>query len=382
MRTQAVGIPRWLLGALMATGLATALATAGESTEAAKGCPFLVPRDKVQVEIAKLRFSEGIVSEDGQKVEVPKNRRQLFRYAIITLKIKKAAGERLLLPLAGLTLHYYHGAEPDVCPCEASSAFAIKMGDERPLKFPWEGPRWPQQTTSTKATEATEVYIDCVYPMMETDTKECWITLPEPTSAQPFIVEGWKGGTAPEAVASEPAPKPAAPAEKKPCPILGMGNGIAADIARVTFTDLVVGIDGNERRIPDDQRKSVFRYALVTLRIRKPSGIRFTLAAADLTLHYNRRDQSDWAPCDGLSSYTRSIDADRLMKLQDSQGPGWMKQSTNPASTDASEVYIDALFPSVEKDVKEIWLCISTPTVKEPFVSEGWQPAAKPLGTE
>jgi len=412
MRTQAVRILRWLVGALVATGLAAALATAGESAAPAKGCPFLVPRDKFQIEIAKVRFSEQIVSDEGRTVEVPKNRRILFRYAIVTLKVTKPPGEKLLLPLAGLTLHYYHGGEPDVCPCEAASALTAKLGDERPLKFPWEGPGWPQQTTSIKTTESGEVYIDVVYPMMETDTKECWITLPEPSVSQPFLADGWKTVTAPEAPApaekgargpkqetpaekgapapkaqppaqkgeQAPAPKPQPAAETRPCPLVGMGNGVAIDIARVAFVERVVGIDGNDRRIPDDQRRSVFRYGLITLRIRKPSGLRFTLAAADLTLHYNRAERSDWAPCDGLSTFSRSLDTERLMKLQDSQGPGWMKQTTNAAATDASEVYVDCLFPSMEKDVREIWICVSTPTAKAPFVSEGWQP--RPPGAE
>ena len=379
MRTQAVRIPRWLFGALMATGLAAALATAGEGAAPAKGCPFLVPRDQFQIEIAKVRFAEQIVSEEGRAVEVPKNRRGLFRYAILTLKIKKPAGEKLLLPLAGLTLHYYHGTEPDVCPCEAASGFTTSLDADRALKFPWEGPGWPAQSTVHKTTEATVVYIDAVYPMMETDTKECWITLPEPTTAQPFLVEGWKGGAAPDAASPAPPPaKPAAAGEKRPCPLVGIGNGVTIDIARVTCVDTVQGIDGNVRQIPDDQRKTVFRYGVVTLRVRTPSGLRFTLAAADLTLHYNRGERSDWAPCDGLSGFSRLLDADRLMKLQDSQGPGWMKQVTGAAATEASEVYIDALFPSMEKDIREIWICVSTPTTKEPFKSEGWTP--RPLG--
>jgi hypothetical protein len=381
MRTQAVRIARWLFGALIATGLSAALATAGEASASAKGCPFLVPRGPCQIEIAKVRFAEQITSDEGRNVEVPKNRRHLFRYAIITLKITKPAGEKLLLPLAGLTLHYYHGTEPDVAPCEAASGFTTKLDGDRSLKFPWEGPGWPAQSTIHKTTEAAEVYIDAVYPMMEADTKECWMTLPEPTTAQPFLVEGWKGATVGDAPSpAAPAAPPAAQPGKKICPLQGVGNGVTIDIARVAFLERVQGIDGNVREIPNDQRRTVFRYGVVTLRVRKPIGLRYTLAAADLTLHYNRSDRSDWAPCDGLSSFSRSLDADRLMKLQDSQGPGWMKQATNSASTEASEVYIDALFPSMEKDVREIWICVSTPTTKEPAVAAGWTP--RPGGAE
>jgi len=174
-----------------------------------------------------------------------------------------------------------------------------------------------------------------------------------------------------------PAPaakeKEAPKASAKPCPLVIPLDQIKIEIAAIRYEVEVQGVDGNMMRLPDNRRNN-FRYAIVTLRFRKPAGAKVVLAAADLTLHYCHGFEQDVTPCEGLSSFGTHLDEERMMKLPQMQGPGWLKQTTNARCTDASEAYVDCVFAMVEPDARECWICVAQPSASAPYITKGWSP--------
>jgi len=111
-----------------------------------------------------------------------------YRFAVATLKITKPAGETVSLAAADVTLHYYHGDETDVAPCEGLSWFKSDPGADVPMHMNMmSGPDHIRQITGSGTTGNTVVYIDAVFTLMEPDTKECWICLARPTTTEPFV---------------------------------------------------------------------------------------------------------------------------------------------------------------------------------------------------
>ena len=131
------------------------------------------------------------------------------------------------------------------------------------------------------------------------------------------------------------------------------------------------GVDGNRMAVPQDRRDK-YRYALVTLRIRKPAKLKLTIAAADLALHYFHGNEAEVAPAEGLSTFSTTLDGERPLRIPQMQGPGWVKQTTGTRATEAAEIFCDAAFALVEPDVRECWIAVGQPSTQAPFVSKGW----------
>ena len=159
------------------------------------------------------------------------------------------------------------------------------------------------------------------------------------------------------------------------CPHLVDLQQVKMEVAQIIFVDLVDGAGGTRLRVPDDQRDK-FRIAVVTVRVKKPAGMRIEMAAADLTLHYYHGTEVEVAPCEGISAFATVLDIDRQVNLARMPGPGWVKMTTMPRSTQATEVYFDAVFDKVEPDTREVWLCVAQPTTLEPFLcpTPAWRP--------
>ncbi len=157
------------------------------------------------------------------------------------------------------------------------------------------------------------------------------------------------------------------------CPYVSSPRDVTMEIVEIRYVDSVPGVDGNSMRIPSEH-SAKFRVAVVTVKVRKPIGKRLTLAAADLTLHYNHGASQEVAPCEGMSGFSRKIDDERGIKLFRGQGPGWIKQSTGIRLTDLSEVYFDAVFSLIEPQIREVWLYVAQPAMSKPFTTNGWNP--------
>jgi hypothetical protein len=172
------------------------------------------------------------------------------------------------------------------------------------------------------------------------------------------------------------APARAAGADPE-CPLTLDLKKIGVQIDNIAYVEEVPGIDGNSMKLDDEQRPK-FRIALVTLKIAKPAGTKLTLAAADLTLHYRNGDASEVTVCEGLSVFSTAKDQDRAVKLPRQSGPGFVKQVTGPAATQASTVYVDAVFGFIEPDIRDVWIAVGQPSAVAPYVTTGWKaPAAQ-----
>jgi hypothetical protein len=62
------------------------------------------------------------------------------------------------------------------------------------------------------------------------------------------------------------------------------------------------------------------------------------------------------------------------MKMFNTSGPGWVKQKTGVRSSQASVVYLDAVFHLIEPTISEVWLCVAQPSKPLPFKTKGWSP--------
>jgi hypothetical protein len=156
------------------------------------------------------------------------------------------------------------------------------------------------------------------------------------------------------------------------CPLALNADRIQAEIAGIQFVEKVPGSDGNSMEI-DADTKDDYRIALVTLQITKPANEPLTIAAADLTLHYYFGNQTEVAACEGLSVITNTRDTDRAVKMPQYRGPGFVKQSTGNLGTQASTVYVDAVFGFIEPDISEAWIAVARPSTSTPFKTSGWK---------
>jgi hypothetical protein len=151
-------------------------------------CPHVMPvGPQHQVEIVRMSFTDHVESLLYLH-QIPDAARNEYRFAVVTLRITKPAGQSLSLAAADLTLHYYHGRETEVAPCEGLSWFKNDPNAKMPILMnPVPGPGFVKQTTSPKGTAGTIVYIDAVFGFMEPDTRECWICIGHPVAPEPFI---------------------------------------------------------------------------------------------------------------------------------------------------------------------------------------------------
>ena len=159
-------------------------------------------------------------------------------------------------------------------------------------------------------------------------------------------------------------------------PLIVPTEKVTLEIKSIRFTDEVEGCDGTVASVSPQQRGR-YRFGVATIRIRKPAGMKLTIAAADLTLHYYHGENSEVAPTEGISTYSKTEEGERFMKLSRPAGPGWIKQTTTARCTDATEVYIEAVFAMMEPNTRECWLAVGQPTTVAPYASLGYDRGAR-----
>lgn len=164
-------------------------------SKSSRTCPHQVQLGpQCQMEIASMSFTNRLEGPLFRR-QIPEAERQEYQFAVVTLKITKPAGASLSLAAADLTLHYYHGEETEVAPCEGLSWFKSDAGSDVPILMSLiPGPGFLKQTTEPALTNSTIVYIDAVFAYMEPDTSECWICLGHPATTEPFVcpTPAWK----------------------------------------------------------------------------------------------------------------------------------------------------------------------------------------------
>jgi len=189
----------WVIGVLvvgiagMVIGSQIPLFAQSTFPQFAKPCPMVMDfRQNMKAEIINVVFSEEVVGVKGNKMSIPDKVKDKQRLAVVTIKITKPPGRRLVVPAADFTLHYYHGNVPEVAPCEGISEFTATEDTARPIDLSTcAGPGFVKQQTRTRTTQAGVVYMDAVFGYMEPDTKECWICVGQPGVVEPFVTNGW-----------------------------------------------------------------------------------------------------------------------------------------------------------------------------------------------
>jgi hypothetical protein len=158
------------------------------------------------------------------------------------------------------------------------------------------------------------------------------------------------------------------------CPaFVDIQNGIAAEIVSVRLSDEIQGMD-RKLVMPPVRHQERLKFCTVTLRITKPAGRRLTLAAADLTAHFWRRDEPQVTSCLGLSPFSIEKDSFRPMQFMPTEGFLFIRASTGASTTPAAEVFVDAVFPFVPADAGQLWICLGQPIGKQPYVWAAPQP--------
>jgi len=150
--------------------------------------PLVVPLSDVKIEIKEIMYLEQV---EGLKVQADK--RDKFRIALVTIQFTKPAGRSVEVAAADLTLHYTHGGEAEVAPCEGISSFNQTLTEDRAMKmFNQSGPGWIKQKTAVRSTQATVVYLDAAFALIEPDISDVWLCVGQPAQTQVFKTGGWK----------------------------------------------------------------------------------------------------------------------------------------------------------------------------------------------
>lgn len=114
-----------------------------------------------------------------------------YRYAVVTVKITKDAGQPLKVALADFTLHYRYGEnKEEVAYCAAMSSFSTVLDVDRDLKASKNGPGWSKQSTGTRSTARAVVYVDLAFRKIENTVNDMWICVAQPKSSA-FRSSGW-----------------------------------------------------------------------------------------------------------------------------------------------------------------------------------------------
>jgi hypothetical protein len=201
----------WVLGA---AGVAAAQGVATPPNE----CPYVLLSRGVTMEIAEIKYVESVQGVDGNTLKMPAEQIDKFRLGVVTVRVEKPTGKRLAIAAADLTLHYNHGQSQEVSPCEGLSTFTRQPDEERPVKlFKGAGPGWIKQTTGLRATEASEIYFDAIFHLVEPDIREVWLCVGQPSTPKAFPTAGWtpKPKEKPPELAKPKPPEPAKPKDSE-----------------------------------------------------------------------------------------------------------------------------------------------------------------------
>ncbi|NLV32572.1 MAG: hypothetical protein GXY47_15625 [Acidobacteria bacterium] len=147
----------------------------------------------IKAELTGLVFVDEV--RDGTRwMRINADKKDKYRLGIATLRISKPAGTRLTLACADVTLHYYHGENNEVAPCEGLSSFVSSADSDRDISLSTtNGPGFLKKQTSVRATEATTVYIDVLFGYMEQDVGGAWVAIGQVCDREKgFASSGWK----------------------------------------------------------------------------------------------------------------------------------------------------------------------------------------------
>lgn len=175
---------------LIAACLGATASSDAQNRAAAHGSDSAVP-GAVDISALKMKIvGAAFVTEyDGGIARYKESQPDKYHGVVVTLRITKPKGMALSLNAADLPLHYTRGTDHEVAPCHGLSAFSTCQDHDRPMTIGAAG--FVKTSTRLATTSAEEVYVDCFYQGMESDTDEMHILVAQPTGAAGFRTEGW-----------------------------------------------------------------------------------------------------------------------------------------------------------------------------------------------
>lgn len=168
-------------------GIPAAAAGEDQAAPAGPGVPGAWDTAGIKAEIAAVSFVAEYPGANGAYVE---KEPEGYRAAVITLRLKKAAGASLTLHPADISLHYRHGGSYDVSPCKGMSSFGVKREAARPMRFFPSG--FGEMTADREAAAASTIYVDFFFMYMERDTAELSVLIAQPVGLS-APTRGWSG---------------------------------------------------------------------------------------------------------------------------------------------------------------------------------------------
>lgn len=162
---------------MMVAFLALAGGMALRQAEAADP-PLAVDVDNVSFRIVDATF---VLKLDGVDTTFDETEAEEYHGLVITVEIKKRAGEELTLCAQDLPLHYHYGRKSDVAKCQGLSTYSSVRDVDRAMNL-YEG-GLGRSSTGLSTTKKATVYVDMFYQFMEPDTTDMHLLVAQPVGA-------------------------------------------------------------------------------------------------------------------------------------------------------------------------------------------------------
>lgn len=150
--------------------------------------------------------------------------------------------------------------------------------------------------------------------------------------------------------------------DKEP-PYLLSADDVKFEIVGASF---VAKLQGLTNRFEENDLDK-YRGLVVTVKITKPADEELTLVAQDLTLHYHFGESADVSRCQGISTFTKEKDVDRIMRFYNNVGSA----TTGTATTKLTTIYVDLFFQYMEPNTSDIHLFVARPADAS-YQTSGW----------
>jgi hypothetical protein len=150
------------------------------------GPPNILAVGKLKIQIVGATFMAKMTGANASYEETqPDN----FRGLVVTLQVKKPAGEELTFYAQDFVLHYRFGKQTDVARCQGLSTFSTQQDADRTMMLYRTG--IGSLSTGLATTKADVVYVDLFFQYMEPGTSDIHLFIAQPVGAS-FKTDGWK----------------------------------------------------------------------------------------------------------------------------------------------------------------------------------------------
>ncbi len=174
-----------LTAALLPAGAAFAADGSGAS-DSGQAAPRSLDLSKVKIKIVDVTFVKELTGVNATYRGANPDK---YRAAIVTLEVKKPAGETLSIQAQDLSLHYTYGSTADVARCSGLSAFSASKDVDRPMSL-WSA-GYGSIDTGISTMKGDTVYIDAFFDGIEPDVSMLYLLVAQPIGVT-FPTKGWQ----------------------------------------------------------------------------------------------------------------------------------------------------------------------------------------------